>query len=53
VEEIGYLVGSREVFDADPTAFADSRVVHVKVRIAEPAKLERFIDARVTVEMRP
>jgi HlyD family secretion protein len=29
VEEIGYLVGSREVFETDPTAFADSRVAHV------------------------
>ena len=53
VEEIGYLVGSREVFKADPTAFADSRVVHVKIRAADPTKLERFINARVTVETQP
>jgi HlyD family secretion protein len=51
VEEIGYLVGSREVFKTDPTAFADSRIVHVKIRVAEPAGLERFINARVTVEI--
>jgi len=53
VETIGYLVGSREVFGADPTAFADSRIVHVKIRAADPAALERFINARVTVEIRP
>ena len=53
VEEIGYLVGSREVFKTDPTAFSDSRVVHVKIRAADPAKLERFINARVTVETQP
>ena len=53
VEEIGYLVGSREVFRNDPTAFADSRVVHVKIRATDPASLERFIDARVTVQIRP
>jgi HlyD family secretion protein len=50
VEEIGYLVGSREVFKTDPTAFSDSRVVHVKIRAADPTQLERFINARVTVE---
>jgi HlyD family secretion protein len=51
VAEIGYLVGSREVFKTDPTAFADSRVVHVKIRATDPAALERFINARVTVVM--
>jgi HlyD family secretion protein len=49
VEEIGYLVGTREVFNTDPTAFADSRIVHVKIRADEPQLLERFINARVTV----
>lgn len=53
VEEIGYLVGSREVFKTDPTAFSDSRIVHVKIRAADPTKLERFINARVTVEIQP
>jgi HlyD family secretion protein len=53
VEEIGYLIGSREVFKADPTAFSDSRVVHVKIRAADPTRLERFINARVTVEIQP
>lgn len=53
VEEIGYLVDTREVFNIDPTAFADSRIVHVKVRADEPALLERFINARVTVAFEP
>jgi HlyD family secretion protein len=53
VEQIGYVVGSRAVFEADPTAFSDSRIVHVKIRAADAAALERFINARVTVEIRP
>ena len=53
VEEIGGLVGSREVFTADPAAFADSRVVHVKIRIPDPARLERFIHARVRTVIQP
>jgi HlyD family secretion protein len=53
VEEIGYLIGSREVFNNSPTAFADSRIVHVRIRVTEPAKVERFINARVTVEIQP
>lgn len=53
VEEIGWLVGSREVFTTDPTAFADSRVVHVKIRAAQPDGLARFINAKVTAEIQP
>jgi HlyD family secretion protein len=53
VEEIGVLVGSREIFKTDPTAFADSRVVHVKIRAADPARLARFINARVTAVIQP
>jgi HlyD family secretion protein len=49
VEQIGYLVGSRQVFNNDPAAFADSRVVNVRIRAKDPALLERFINARVTV----
>jgi HlyD family secretion protein len=51
VERIGFLVGAREVFDIDPTAFADSRVVHVLIRLKDAAAAERFINARVTVEI--
>jgi HlyD family secretion protein len=51
VEQIGYVVGSREVFETDPTAFTDSRVAHVKIRVAESARFERFIHARVAVEI--
>jgi HlyD family secretion protein len=53
VEEIGGLVGSREVFATDPAAFADSRIVHVKIRVPDPARLERFINARVTAVIQP
>jgi HlyD family secretion protein len=51
VEEIGYLVGSREVFKADPVAFTDSRIVHVKIRVSDASTLQRFINARVSVEI--
>jgi HlyD family secretion protein len=53
VEEIGVLIGRREVFTTDPAAFTDSRVVHVKVRAEGPALLARFINARVTVVIEP
>jgi HlyD family secretion protein len=53
VEEIGVLVGSRETFRTDPTAFADSRVVHVKIRAQQPEILARFINARVTAVIQP
>lgn len=49
VDDIGYLVGARETFRNDPTAFIDSRVVQVKIRADHPEQLERFINARVTV----
>ena len=52
VEEVGCMVGPREVFKADPTAFADSRIVHVKIRVTDDQGLVRFIQARVTVEIR-
>lgn len=52
VEKIGYLVGSRETLLTDPTAFTDSRIVHVKIRVADAARFERFINARVVVEIR-
>jgi HlyD family secretion protein len=53
VESIGGLVGSREVFTTDPAAFADSRVVHVTIRIPDAARLERFVHARVTAVIQP
>ncbi len=53
VEEIGLVVGNREVFRNDPTAFTDARIVHVKIRAADPAALERFINARVTAVIQP
>jgi len=53
VERIGFVVGAREVFELDPTAFADSRIVHVLIRVKDAAAAERFINARVTVEIEP
>jgi HlyD family secretion protein len=53
VEEVGLIVGAREVFKSDPTAFADSRIVHVKIRLTDEQSLDRFVHARVTVEIHP
>jgi HlyD family secretion protein len=53
VEEIGLVVGAREVFGNDPTAFSDGRIVHVKIRAANPAALEHSINARVTAVIQP
>lgn len=53
VERIGLLVGTREVFEIDPTAFADSRIVHVLIRVNDPAIVDGLINARVTVKIEP
>jgi HlyD family secretion protein len=53
VEDVGLIVGPREVFKSDPTAFADLRIVHIKIRVKNGKDLERFINARVTVEIAP
>ena len=53
VERIGLLVAAREVFQSDPTAFSDARIVHVLIRMKDPTAIERFINARVTVEIAP
>jgi HlyD family secretion protein len=51
VERVGVLVGAREVFELDPSEFADSRIVHVLIRVDDPVAVERFVNARVTVEI--
>jgi HlyD family secretion protein len=53
VEEIGLVVGNREVFRNDPTAFADARIVHVKIRAVDAAALAHAINARVTAVIEP
>ncbi len=49
VEDIGYQVGQSQMVARDPTAFVESRVVQVKVRLSDAARAERLIHARVTV----
>ncbi|HTV02475.1 MAG TPA: HlyD family efflux transporter periplasmic adaptor subunit [Luteitalea sp.] len=49
VEEVGALIGAREVFAADPAAFAHARVARVRVRADRAEVLARFVNARVTV----
>lgn len=53
VDEIGVIVGSRQVFTTTPAAFADARVVRVKIRVEAPELLARFINARVTAVIEP
>lgn len=49
VEQIGLKVGKNSVFNPDPASETDSRVVEVKIRIADPAAVAGLIQARVNV----
>jgi len=53
VESIGPSVGSSEVLPSDPSAFADQRVIKVRVRADDSRPLENLIHARVNVVFRP
>lgn len=49
VEQIGLKVGKNSVFNPDPASQTDSRVVEVKILIADPAAVAGLIHARVNV----
>jgi len=53
VVAIGSGVASSEVLPSDPGAFADQRVIKVRVRADDGRPLEKLIHARVTVVFRP
>jgi HlyD family secretion protein len=53
VSAIGSEIGRAELFPGDPAAFADSRVVNVKIQIANNAALAGLIHGKVRVVMEP
>lgn len=53
VVAIGGIIGKNRVFDADPLADVDRRVLEVKVMLDQPALAAGFINHQVTVEFQP
>jgi len=51
VEEIGWLVNKRSVLDLDPRADVDTRVVEVRVRLADPAAVAALCNLKVNVRI--
>lgn len=53
VEAIGMKIAPSEIIQTDPGAFADTRIVEVKVRILDAKKAESFINGEVQVTFHP
>jgi HlyD family secretion protein len=53
VDQIGMKVARSEIINTDPAAFADTRVIEVKVRLLNPKLAENFINAEVRVVFDP
>jgi HlyD family secretion protein len=53
VTEIGSQIAKSEDFPSDPAAFADTRIVKVKVRLDESKPVSSLINGRVTVRFVP
>ena len=53
VEEIGLSVARNGLHKTDPAAFSDARVVEVKIRLDESAKVAGLIGAQVNVRILP
>ena len=49
VEEIGRLVGRKDVLDNDPVSDTDARVVEVRIRLRSDSAVESMSNARVKV----
>ena len=49
VQEVGTIISKNTVYDIDPTADADRRVLKVKVRLDDSAAAARLINLQVTV----
>ncbi len=50
---IGSEIGRAELFPGDPVAFADSRVVNVRIGLENSASLASLIHGKVTVVIEP
>jgi HlyD family secretion protein len=53
VAAIGSEIGRAELSSGDAAAFADSRVVHVRITLPDSAALAGLIHGKVTVVMEP
>jgi len=53
VAEIGREITKNEVLPLDPAAFADSRIVKVKVRLDDSAPVAGLTHGKVTVRFAP
>ncbi|MBC2595349.1 HlyD family efflux transporter periplasmic adaptor subunit [Ruficoccus amylovorans] len=53
VDRVGVQVAANAVFSRDPTAFADQRVVKVRIKLDDPAAVRSLIGAQVTVKIKP
>ena len=53
VVHIGDMVGKNRVYDADPMAAADRRVVEVKIQLDQAEPAAHLINLQVTVEISP
>lgn len=51
VEEIGWRVGKMDVLDTDPATKTDARVVEVKIRLDDSAKVARMTNMQVEVRI--
>ncbi|MEM8549745.1 MAG: HlyD family efflux transporter periplasmic adaptor subunit [Verrucomicrobiota bacterium] len=53
VVRVGQQVAPNDLFSRDPTAFADTRVVPVRIKVTEPEAVRSLIGAQVTVNITP
>jgi HlyD family secretion protein len=53
VERIGMEVDRNRIVNTDPTAYSDTRIVEVKVRLLDPKRAEKLINAEVRVVFLP
>ena len=53
VTEIGMKVGKNDVLKTDPAAYADARVVEVKIRLDDSRAAASLIHAQVNVRIFP
>lgn len=53
VDRVGMQIAANAIFSRDPTAYADQRVVKVRILLDDPAAVRSLIGAQVTVKIKP
>lgn len=53
VESIGWKISKMEVLDTDPAAKTDARVIKVKIRLDDSARVARLTNMQVDVRILP